>query len=182
MEFLFQLGLCLAVISLVGTFSIKGKRKLIAASLLAVGILLGIATYSNDIRQSQLNPSTEQSAEQQEQVSPPSPTPNPDWRRETLPSSNKAIFLEKSGTITLPKGKKRLFLSHMGDQDGDLSYVVMVGGEPYSAKGAGDFLLPEALEGQVVVDLGRWGQPTYPGGLSAYQFYKTKKPFIELVE
>lgn len=178
-----QLPIALGVISLIGFFASSGKQKRISAFLLGLSLLLGIISFS--VLSPYSPPSTEQSAGQQGQAnqSPIStPTHNLDWRRETLPSSRKAIILEKSETIFLPKGKKRLFLSHMGNKEGDLSPVITIGGEKYSAKGAGDFLLPEGLEGKVEVNFNGWDDKSYPGGLDAYQYYKTKKPFIELVE
>jgi len=189
MEFLFQFGLCLAVISLVGTFSIKGKRKLIAASLLAVGILLGIATYSNDIRQSQLNPSqtTEQSAGQQEQVAP---TPV-----EEMPSTERMVWggekvvLAGDGEYLLPKGKKSLCITGLGMKDGStlVPQDITIGGISYGTLGSKCQELPAELEGRVIVDFSPgkpWG--TKEAIFNIYKEYDSKPggigqlPFIAI--
>lgn len=164
----------------------KGQKKF-AKAIIGFAILNllfpGLNSWIKGFRESQLNPpTTEQSAGQEQITQSLTPSPNPDWRRETLPSSNKAIVIERSGTIVLPEGKKRLFFSHMGDETGDLSPVITIAGKDYSAKGAGDFLLPEEVKGKVKVNFNGWDDKSYPGGLDAYQYYKAKKPFIELVE
>jgi hypothetical protein len=165
------------VMKLWTVLSIAGIIALMLATRFAPGLIQSL-DYSN----SSVPPPTEQSAEQQEQITQSlTPSPNPDWRRETLPSSNKAIVLERSGIIVLPEGKKRLFFSHMGDETGDLSPVITIAGKDYSAKGAGDFLLPEEVKGKVEVNFNGWDDKSYPGRLDAYQYYKTRKPFIELV-
>jgi uncharacterized membrane protein YuzA (DUF378 family) len=165
------------VMKLWAALSISGILALMIAIRFTPGLIQSL-DYSNSSA-----PPAQQSAGQQEQITQSlTPSPNPDWRRETLPSSNKAIVLERSGIIVLPEGKKRLFFSHMGDETGDLSPVITIAGKDYSAKGAGDFLLPEEVKGKVEVNFNGWDDKSYPGRLDAYQYYKTRKPFIELVE
>ena len=134
----------------------KGQKKF-AKAIIGFAILNllfpGLNSWIKGFRESQLNPpTTEQSAEQPQQVAPAPVEEIPSTERVVV--AGRKITLTGDGTYTIPAGKKSLCFTHLGIKDGStrVPQELSMNGEIFNTLGTKCFELREDLSGVIIVD------------------------------